>query len=121
MTTLVGQEVDGTVSTVGRKSTGLTGVEAHEAAGYSIVQRELVWLRMHGVMPWGWIADHTRWMRKPRTWRDPAEALATTAALYRKALWADSRPTLPRGRRCASTLASSLSFFRVRGTSMARI
>ncbi len=66
------------------------GIVEKTEAGYTIVQRELVYLRMHGLMPWDWLADNTRWMRKPRTWRDPAEALEATAALYRKALWADA-------------------------------
>lgn len=66
------------------------GIVDKTEAGYAIVQRELVYLRIHGQMPWSWLADNTRWMRKPTTWRDPAEALEATAALYRKALWADA-------------------------------
>ncbi len=59
-------------------------------AGYGRVQRALVELRRAGRLPWHWIADNTRWQRKPETWRNPEEALRQTARFYRKALWADA-------------------------------
>ena len=34
-----------------------------------------------------WLADSTRWQRKPRTFNSVEEALENTARLYRKALW----------------------------------
>ena len=34
-----------------------------------------------------WIADHTRWMRKPDSFDSVEEALQMTARFYRKALW----------------------------------
>jgi hypothetical protein len=58
-------------------------------AGYDRVQRMLVKLRRSEVVPYGWVADNTRWQRRVRTYSGPAEALERTAELYRKALWAD--------------------------------
>src|SRR5204862_3308255 len=42
-----------------------------------------------GEMPYGWLADNTRWQRKPNTFGSVEQALQDTARLYRKALWAD--------------------------------
>ena len=44
-------------------------------------------LRRNGLLPWHWIADNTRWMRKPHTHDDLETALAETARLYRRNLW----------------------------------
>lgn len=57
--------------------------------GYGKVQRGLVDLRRGGRLPWHWIADNTRWVRKPRTFHGPADAAEETARFYRKAIWAD--------------------------------
>ena len=46
---------------------GLPGIEKDEKA-YNKVQRQVLDLRRAGRMPYGWIADGTRWMRKPRTY-----------------------------------------------------
>ncbi len=56
---------------------------------YEKVQRAIVALRREGDMPYGWIVDGTRWMRKPITFDSLDAALRHTAATYRKALWAD--------------------------------
>jgi hypothetical protein len=66
------------------------GIVDKTEAGYGRVQRDLVALRIQGRLPFEWIADNTRWQRKPQTWNDPAEALRETARFYRKALWADA-------------------------------
>jgi hypothetical protein len=58
-------------------------------ADYEKVQRALVALRRDREMPYGWIVDGTRWMRKPTTFNSLDAALRHTAATYRKALWAD--------------------------------
>ena len=57
--------------------------------GYGKVQTDLVYLRRAGVLPYHWLADNTRWQRKPRTYRNIEHALDETARFYRKALWAD--------------------------------
>src|SRR5262249_2856588 len=38
-------------------------------------------------IPFGWVADNTRWMRKPRTHSSPEMALQRTAEAYRRSLW----------------------------------
>jgi hypothetical protein len=63
-------------------------VEKSEA-GYNKVQTDLVQMRRAGDMPFDWLADNTRWQRKPRTFGSVEQALQDTARLYRKALWAD--------------------------------
>jgi hypothetical protein len=58
-----------------------------DAKGYGTVQRLLAEMRRSGDIPYAWIADSTRWMRKPRTWSSAEEALRRTAETYRRALW----------------------------------
>jgi hypothetical protein len=55
--------------------------------GYSKVQTDLVTMRRSGMLPYDWLADNTRWQRKPRTFGSIAEALQDTAQFYRKSLW----------------------------------
>jgi hypothetical protein len=59
-------------------------------AGYTRVQTDLVQMRRTGVLPYDWLADNTRWQRKPRTFYSVQEALDDTARFYRKALWAET-------------------------------
>jgi len=51
------------------------------------VVRLLTAMRRAGEMPFGWIGDNTRWMRKPRTYSSMQDMLALTAKTYRRALW----------------------------------
>lgn len=55
----------------------------------STVGRLLVQMRREGIIPFSWIADNTRWMRKPRTYTSMEEMLKITAQTYRRALWAN--------------------------------
>jgi hypothetical protein len=55
------------------------------------VDRLLVALRRSGHIPYEWIADNTRWMRKPRTYSSLEQALRWAAGTYRRALW-DNQP-----------------------------
>lgn len=57
-------------------------------AGYRQVQNDLVLMRRAKKLPYHWIADATRWQRKPRTYDSPQDAVRRTAETYRKALWA---------------------------------
>ena len=41
-------------------------------------------------LPYDWLADNTRWQRKPRTFNRVEQALRDIARFYRKALWADA-------------------------------
>src|SRR5215210_8887581 len=56
---------------------------------YEKVGRYLVKLRRSGTIPYAWIADSTRWMRKPRSYDSLQAALWQTAETYRRALWND--------------------------------
>ena len=47
-------------------------------------------MRRAGELPYNWLADNTRWQRKPRTFNSVEDALRDTAAFYRKNLWADA-------------------------------
>ncbi len=58
--------------------------------GYAKVQNDLVLMRRSGELPYGWLADNTRWQRKPTTYASIEHALNATAQLYRKNLWSDA-------------------------------
>jgi len=68
---------------------GVPGIDKADAA-YAKVQRQVLDLRRAGKLAYQHIADATRWMRKPRSFNGIEEALADTARLYRKSLWADA-------------------------------
>jgi hypothetical protein len=64
------------------------GVIAKTEAEYkSTVVRLLAAMRRAGEIPFDWIADNTRWMRKPKTYSDVEQALQRTAEAYRRSLW----------------------------------
>ena len=65
------------------------GLVEKSEAGYTKVQTDLVQMRRVGDLPYEWLADNTRWQRKPRTFDSVQTALDDTARLYRKALWND--------------------------------
>lgn len=65
----------------------IRGIVEKSEAGYNKVQRALVEMRRDGRLPYNWIADNTRWQRKPRTFDGPEAALRDVAAFYRKSLW----------------------------------
>jgi hypothetical protein len=44
-------------------------------------------MRRSRVIPFDWIADNTRWQRKPQTYSSLQGALEMTAQFYRRALW----------------------------------
>jgi hypothetical protein len=66
------------------------GIVEKEESGYSKVQTDLTLMRRAGDLPYDWLADNTRWQRKPRTFDSVEEALKETARFYRKNLWADA-------------------------------
>ncbi len=67
----------------------IPGVEKTEG-GYSKVQTQVLKLRREGRLAYNAIADATRYMRKPRTFDGWEDALARTAEVYRKDLWAEN-------------------------------
>jgi hypothetical protein len=52
------------------------------------VVRLLVDMREAGEIPFEWLADNTRWMRKPTTFTGLESCLNSTAHFYRRDLWA---------------------------------
>ena len=44
-------------------------------------------MRLEGDIPFDWIADNTRWQRKPRSYDSVQAMLKETARLYRRNLW----------------------------------
>lgn len=66
------------------------GIVPKNDSGYRKIQRAVLHLRRTGRIPWDWIVDTNRWMRKPETWGSVEEALTDVATTYRRALWRDS-------------------------------
>src|SRR5262245_57118714 len=60
-----------------------------EAEYKGTVCRLLTGMRRAGEIPYGYVADNTRWMRKPTTHESMQDALAATAQFYRRDLWQD--------------------------------
>lgn len=58
--------------------------------GYRLVVRRLTHLRRDRGLPYWWIADNTRWMRKSESYNGLRDFLARQVRFYRRALWADS-------------------------------
>ena len=67
--------------------TTVRGLMDKTERGYIKVQRALMTLRREGRVPYGWIVDGTRWMHKPRSFSSLEQALKSTAATYRRAVW----------------------------------
>jgi hypothetical protein len=69
----------------------ISGLVDKTEAGYAKAQTDLVRMRREGWLPYGWLADNTRWQRKPRTFSSIEQALQDTAHFYRKSLWDDAQ------------------------------
>ena len=67
-------------------------VDKTEAEYKATVCRLLVEMRRSGDLPFSYIADGTRWMRKPASYLSVADMLENNVATYRRMLWA-SQPT----------------------------
>ena len=65
------------------------GIVEKTEAGYNKIQVTLAKMRRDGALPYAWLADNTRWQRKPDTYDSIQDALEETAQFYRKALWKD--------------------------------
>jgi hypothetical protein len=57
--------------------------------GYRQVAYRILQMRRLGLLPYSFVADNTRWMRKPTTYDSLADALAHMQSHYRRSLWAD--------------------------------
>jgi hypothetical protein len=62
-------------------------VEKTEGEYKSTVGRLLLEMRRSGAIPYDWVADNTRWMRKSASYSTMESALRVTARTYRRALW----------------------------------
>ncbi|MBT8389647.1 MAG: hypothetical protein KJP13_08370, partial [Altererythrobacter sp.] len=66
----------------------VAGLIEKSESGYSKVQTQVLALRREGRLPYRCVADATRYMRKAASFDGWEEALADTARIYRKNLWA---------------------------------
>src|SRR5262249_40298860 len=66
------------------------GLVEKAETGYGKVQLDLTKMRRDGSLPYDWLADNTRWQRKPLTFNSVEHALKATAEFYRKNLWANA-------------------------------
>ena len=57
------------------------GVIEKTEDGYAKVQTLLADMRRDGELPYEWLADNTRWMRKPKTFSGPEQALLRTGSV----------------------------------------
>jgi hypothetical protein len=76
-----------TVRQVFYRLTSRGAIDKTEEEYKGTVVRLLVEMRRTGEIPFGWIADNTRWMRKPSTFNGLESALSRTAETYRRAVW----------------------------------
>ena len=76
-----------TVRHVFYRMTTLDVVPKQEKLGYQTVKNQLLNMRKNGRVPWQWIADDTRWQRKPTSYGSLEEALKRTAEFYRRDIW----------------------------------
>jgi hypothetical protein len=58
-----------------------------ENGGYRPVQTQVLKMRRERLLPWQFIADGTRWMRKPTSFDSVEDALHETQRTYRRNLW----------------------------------
>ncbi len=61
-----------------------------EKLGYQTVMAQLLKMRKSGRVPWGWVADATRWRIKPTSYGSLEEALVRNARFYRRDIWAQA-------------------------------
>jgi hypothetical protein len=64
-----------------------TGQAPKTEQGYRKVQYALTEMRKAGAIPYGWLADNTRWVSKDDTFDGISHALDQMQQYYRRALW----------------------------------
>lgn len=67
------------------ETTGL--IEKTEAEYNGTIIRLLSRMRLAGQLPFAWISDNSRWMRKPSTYSSLEEMLRYSAQAYRRSVW----------------------------------
>ncbi len=78
-----------TVRQVFYRLVSLGVIDKTEAEYKTTVCRLLTDMRRNGELSYRWIADNTRWMRKPATYSNLEQAVQETAQFYRRCLWDD--------------------------------
>lgn len=58
-----------------------------ENGGYRPVQEQVLRMRKEGLLPWPFVADGTRYQRKPESWQSVDDALDAMRRNYRRDLW----------------------------------
>jgi hypothetical protein len=76
-----------TVRQVFYRLVSLGAIRKTETEYKATVCRLLSEMRRDGSIPFGWIADNTRWMRKPSTFNSLDHILRSAAETYRRATW----------------------------------
>lgn len=76
-----------TVRQVFYQAVGAGLVDKTEGEYKQTIVRLLTEMRRAGEIPFDWIADNTRWMRKPRTFSSLRSMLELTKETYRRSLW----------------------------------
>jgi hypothetical protein len=84
---LISAEAPMTVRQVFYRAVAAGLVAKTEMEYKATVCRLLTEMRRAGDLPFGWLADNTRWMRKPATYRSMDSFLASVARHYRRDLW----------------------------------
>ncbi len=87
--TLIREDRPMTVRQVFYRLVSMGAIGKSEAEYKGTVVRLLTKMRLDGDLPFDWIADQTRWMRKPTTHGSLAKCLERTAEAYRRSLWDD--------------------------------
>lgn len=86
---IVGAEAPMTVRQVFYQAVSHGLIAKSEGEYKQTIVRLLLELRRCGRIPYSWIADNTRWQRKPITYSSMGHALAYWQASYRRSLWAE--------------------------------
>jgi hypothetical protein len=76
-----------TVRQVFYRLVSMGAIDKTEGEYKATVCRLLAEMRRDRQIPYRWIADNTRWQRKPRTYSSLNDALRSTAETYRRAIW----------------------------------
>jgi hypothetical protein len=69
-------------------------IEKTEQEYNGTIVRLLTQTRRDRVIPYSWISNNTRWIRKPDSYRGIAHFMRQTARLYRRDLWVDADVSL---------------------------
>jgi hypothetical protein len=76
-----------TVRQVFYAATVMGCIKKNETEYKRTIMRLLVDMRESGEVPFDWIADNTRWMRKPSSFTSVADCLEACASGYRRSPW----------------------------------